>query len=358
MLPIARFIRLKTRAKGSAPGSLIFIGDQKQEKVRIRVMSYDANELVEQDCSSVAEAFAFIGEKTMTWINIDGIHDAQVVQEVGSRLEVNHLILEDIMNTEQRPKFEESGSIVFMIFKLLNHSNEHGTTTADQLSLLMSKGVLVTFQERVGTHFEPVRERIRNTKNKARLILPDYLAYALLDCAVDNYMEIIATTGIDIESLDQEVIQSPKKETPGKIYHYRTNLNYLHKSIRPLKEICSTFVRSDSPLIKNLTHNYIRDLAEHVEVTLEFIEFYQVMIMDLYSMYNTSISNRANEIMKTLTIFASVFIPLTFLAGIYGMNFEMMPEMGWKWAYPYYFWGLILLVGGGFLIYFRRRKWF
>ncbi|KPL23058.1 MAG: hypothetical protein AMS23_07120 [Bacteroides sp. SM1_62] len=354
---MSRFIHLKTRSKGSAPGSLIFVGDIKQEQVRIRVMHFDSNELVEQDCTSVAEAFEFIGKRTMTWINIDGIHDAGIIQEVGSRLEVSSLILEDIMNTEHRPKFEESGSIVFMIIKLLNHSSDDGTTAAEQLSLLIGKGVLVTFQERVGTHFEPVRERIRNTQNKARLIHPDYLAYALLDCAVDNYMEIIATAGRDIESLDQEVIHSPKKETPGSIYHYRTNLNYLHKSIRPIKEICIAFVRSDSPMMQDMTRSYIRDLSEHVEITLEFIEFYQVMIMDLYNMYNASISNRANEIMKTLTIFASVFIPLTFVAGIYGMNFETMPELGWKWGYPY-FWVIILLVGSGFLLYFKRRKWF
>lgn len=354
---MSRFIHFKTKSKGSAPGSLIFVGEKKQEQVRVRVMHFDPNELVEQDCSSIAEAFGFVGKKTMTWINVDGIHDAGIIQEVGSHLGVSHLILEDIMTTENRPKFEESDSNIFMIIKLLNHGNDEGTAAADQLSLLIGKGVLVTFQERVGTHFEPVRERIRNTPNKARLIHPDYLAYALLDCAVDNYMEIISMKGRAIESLDEEVIQSPKKETPGSIYHYRSNLNYLHKSIRPMKEICNAFIRSESPVMQDMTRSYIRDLSEHVEVTLEFIEFYQVMIMDLYNMHNSIISNRANEIMKTLTILASVFIPLTFIAGIYGMNFDIIPELGWKWGYLY-FWILVLLVGAGFLFYFKKRKWF
>jgi magnesium transporter len=354
---MSKFIRIHNRSKGSAPGSLIFVGDQKQDQVRIRVMNFDANELVEQDCTSVAEAFDFIGKKTMTWINIDGIHDAGTIQEVGSRLQVNHLILEDIMNAEDRPKYEESEELVFIIIKLLNHSAEAGLTAAEQLSLLIGRGVLVTFQERVGLHFDAVRERIRNTNNKSRLIHPDYLAYALLDCAVDNYMEIIAMVGRDIDPLDDEVISNPNKQTPAKIFRHRTNLNFLHRSIRPLKEICNAFIKSDSPLLQEMTEKYLRDLSEHVEVSLEFIEFYQTMIMDLYNMYNVSISNRANEIMKTLTIFASLFIPLTFVAGIYGMNFNIIPELSWKWGYLY-FWILILGIGAAFLLYFKKRKWF
>ena len=319
-------------------------------------MNYDADEFIEQECASLAEAFDFIGKKPMTWINIDGMHDTGIFQEIGSRLGVNNLILEDIMDTEQRPKYEESEEVICIIIKLLNHNSETGLSEAEQLSLLIANGVLVTFQERVGKHFEAVRERIRNTKNKARLILSDYLAYALLDCAMDNYMEIIATVGREVENLDEEVTSTPKKTLPGRIFHYRTNLNFLHRSILPLKEICLAFMRSESPLVHDTTARYLRDLSEHLVVSLELIEFYQTMIMDLYNVYNASISNRANEIMKTLTIFAAIFIPLTFIAGIYGMNFEVIPELSWKWGYLYV-WILIIGIGIAILFYFKKRRW-
>jgi magnesium transporter len=352
-----RFLKFRTAAKGMVPGSLILIGDQKLEQVRIRVMSYDKDQLSEAECETLEEAYNYLDPSRMTWINIDGLHDPEIITNAGSHFNIPPLLLEDIMNTDHRPKYEEYEGHFFITVKMLTYDAENFRIESDQLSLLAGKHYVVTFQERVGTHFESLRERIRQARLRVRSIYPDYLAYAIFDCVVDTYIDIIGSLGDEIESNEEEVLRNPMRKTAENIYRFRTEMNFLRKTIRPLKEITSAIQKSECALIQDKTLAFYSDLNDHVVTALDATEFYQTIIIDQYNMYNTGISNKANDIMKVLTIFAAVFIPLTFIAGIYGMNFSVIPELKWQWGYLY-FWGLIILMGGGLFIFFKRKKWF
>ena len=261
------------------------------------------------------------------------------------------------MNTDHRSRFEEKDEQLFVISKLLEYRQEDVKILSDQLSMVVSQNFVLTLQEQEGKHFESIRDRIRNSKNRGRIIHPDYLAYALMDCMVDGYIEIITQLGELIEKIDEEVLKNPRKETIEKLYAHRSEMNFLRRTILPLKEVSYNFQRSDSSLVREMTREYIKNLSDHVVASLEAIDSYQLMIMDQMNLYNAGLSNKANEIMKTLTIFAALFIPLTFLAGIYGMNFEVLPELKWRWGYLL-FWVVAVLIGGGLLLYFRKRKWF
>ena len=349
-----RFIKLRTKAKGQVPGSLIFIGEKKQEKVRIRVMHYDKDSLEEVDCETLDEAYGFLEPTKMTWINIDGLHDPDIIRTIGEQFDISPLILEDIMNTDHRPKYEVYDAYIYITAKLLIYNGIN--IESEQMSILLGKHYVVTFQERVGNHFDFLRERIRQAKVRVRSISSDYLTYALLDCLVDEYREVLGKIGTEIELLEEEVLKSPKKKTVEEIYRHRAEMNFLKKTIRPFIEITGSFIKTESSLIHKQNVDFYNDLNDHVVSAIDAIDSYQTMNMDQYNMYHMGISNRANDIMKTLTIFASIFIPLTFIAGIYGMNFEIIPELKWQFGYLF-FWGLVLLFGSGLLIYFKRKKW-
>ncbi len=355
---MARFFRFPSKSKGSVPGSLVFHGEPTQEKVLIRVMRYSSDDLEELECESIEEAMDYVIPDKLTWINIDGLHDLEIIKKIGDRFNIHSLLLEDMLNIDHRPKFHSEEDMFVVITKMLSYNRVLDQVDSMQLSLLARKNVVISFQEKIGVQFNPVRERIRNTPNRVRLINPDYLVYALMDCLVDNYLEIVGEIGKEIEEFDQEIINKPTRKTAEKIYKHRTEMNFLRNTVTPLREIILDFLKSESKIINiDITRDYIGDLNEHVLFLKESIDAYQMMVMDQMNMYNANISNKANEIMKTLTIFASFFIPLTFLAGIYGMNFDVIPELKWQWGYAF-FWGMVLLLAGGLLLYFRRRKWF
>jgi magnesium transporter len=353
---MARFIKKMGLRKGAKPGSLIFVGEQQTDRVAIRVMQYDANHLEEREVDTIEEALSLINEKSMTWINIFGIHDPDLMATLGKRFDIDVLLLEDMMNTDHRPKLSKDDNNLYIITKLLNLKEETGQIESDQLSLIASKNVLVSLQEKPGTHFEAVRERIRKTRDRLRIIYPDYLAYALLDCMVDSYLDLLAEIGSSIDDLELEILEGTGKLTSQKIYRQRTELNFMRQMVLPLKELTFDLLKSDSPLIRKETRGFVKNLYDHVVITHERIEVYFSIVADQKEIYNSMISNRANEIMKVLTVFAAIFIPLTFIAGIYGMNFENIPELKWTYGY-FYFWGLIAVIGIGLLIYFKRKKW-
>jgi magnesium transporter len=353
---MARFIKKMGLRKGAKPGSLIFVGEQQTDQVVIRVMQYDANTLEEKEVDSIDEALSLINEKSMTWINIFGIHDPEVMTTLGNQFDINVLLLEDMMNTDHRPKLSKDDNNLYIITKLLNLNKDTGQVESDQLSLIVGKNVLVSLQEKPGTHFEAVRERIRKTRDRLRIIYSDYLAYALLDCMVDNYLDLLAEIGSSIDELELEILEGTGKLTSQKIYRQRTELNFMRQVVLPLKELTLDLLKSESTLIRKETRGFIKDLHDHVVITHERIEVYHSIVADQKEIYNSMISNRANEIMKVLTVFAAIFIPLTFIAGIYGMNFENIPELKWTYGY-FYFWGLIAVIGIGLLIYFKRKKW-
>ena len=320
-------------------------------------MSYDKGHLEEAECKTPEEAYEYIDKSRMTWINVDGLHDPAIIGNFGAKFNISLMVLEDIMNTDHRPKYEEYEGHVYITSKLLSYDVEKRSIETEQLSLVAGENYVLTFQERVGVHFEPLRERIRQAGIRLRSTEPDYMAFALIDCVVDGYMEIIGKIGEEVESLEEEVLRNPRKSTAEEIYQHRIEMNYLRRIIRPVKEIISAALRSEIKFIQDKNLSFYRDLDDHVIAVLDAVETYQVLIMEQYNMYNIGISNRANDIMKVLTIFASIFIPLSFVAGIYGMNFSVIPELSWKWGYLY-FWGLIVLLVGGLLLFFKRRKWF
>ncbi len=352
-----RFIKTRLKAKGEIPGSLIFIGDQKMEEPRIRIMEYDADKLEEKECQSIEEAIKYLQSPSVTWLNIDGIHEEKVIEHFGSVLYLHPLLMEDIMNSDHRPKFEEEDDLIIILMKFIIPGKEQNKLISEQLSILIGPGFVITLQERIGTHFDPIRDRIRKKKGRIRNVGPDYLAYNLMDTVIDRYIEIIGDIGEHIENLEDEVLFSHSSATAEKLFHYKTEMNYLRKLIRPVREISDKLNKTESELIQDNTRSFFIDLNDHVILAHETIETYISLLNDQMNTYNASMSNKANDIMKILTVFASMFIPLSFVAGVYGMNFKIIPELEWQWGYLF-FWIIIISVLSGFFIYFRRKKWF
>lgn len=353
---MARFFKSRLAAKGQAPGSLILIGNQKMDRPEINLMEYDAEHLVEKRLESIEEAELCLQNDQVSWINIFGIHDLEMIQRIGELFDLPALVLEDILNTDQRPKYDEGEDFNVFILKMLKYDEEAKQITGEQFTLVLGRNYVLTLQEQHGDVFNSVRERIRNVKRKTRLNNPDYLAYALLDTIVDNYVVIVESMGREIEELEKSIFGNPDKSIVEQIYTLKTELSYLRKSVRPVKEMMLQFLKSDNSLFQKKNMQYLRDMDDLLIHATEAIELYNGMISDHLNIYSTIVNNRINEVMKVLTIFASIFIPLTFLAGIYGMNFEYLPELSFKYSY-FIFWGVVISIGTGLLLYFRRKKW-
>jgi len=353
---MARFFKKSEESKGLAPGSLIFIGNKKMENILIRVIDFDEKNLKEAELKSIVDGKEFKERETVSWINIYGLHDNKVMNEIGEIFDLHPLLLEDIMNTGQRPKLEEFDNCLFLVMKMLRFDKVQKKIIAEQLSMVISKTFLLTFQEQPGDVFEPVRERIRKQKGRIRASGIDYLAYALLDTVVDNYISVIENLGDEIEEIDDEVLIDPKPSVMEKINLYKREMNYLRKSIRPLREAILQLNKLDSEFIREETIQFLKDLQDLLTQATEAIDTYREMLSDQLNIYNSSMSNKMNEIMKVLTIFAAIFIPLTFIAGIYGTNFEYLPELHFRYSY-FIFWGVMILVAGSLLIFFKRKKW-
>jgi len=353
---MARFIKDRKASKGQIPGSLILIGNQKMEHPVIKLMEYDLEKLVEKDMKSIEEAVPCKDTDPVSWINIYGIHDLDVMKRLGEIFGLHPLFLEDIMNTDQRPRYEDGDLYDAFIMKMLKYDEHTKLITAEQLTLILGEHYVLTLQEQTGDVFNPVRERIRNAKKTSRLHNCDYLAYALLDTIVDNYIIVTESIGREIESLEDKIFINPEKSLVEDIYRLKTELSFLRKSVRPVKDFMGNLLKSENSLFSENHLQFLRDLEDLVTQATDAIELYNGMISDHLNIYSTNVNNRINEVMKVLTIFASIFIPLTFLAGIYGMNFEYLPELSFKYSYLI-FWVIALSIGIGLLIYFKRKKW-
>ena len=353
---MARFIYKRDESKGQSPGSLIFIGKRKMESVKIRVMDYDKDILTEDEPKTVAEVRKYLDSDSVSWINIYGLHDKDVIQEMGELFNLHPLLLEDVMNTDQRPKIEESDHSLFFVLKMLRYDNEEQIIISEQLSMVVGPKFLLTFQEQPGDVFEPLRERIRKLKGRIRKSGVDYLAYAILDIVVDNYISIIEKFGAQIEDLEEEVLIHAKPEILERIITYKHEMNYLRKTVRPLNEAMFQLMKLEGEHIKKETVPFLKDLQDLIIHASEAVDTYREMLTEQLNIYNSSLSNRMNDIMKLLTIFAAIFIPLTFIAGIYGTNFDYLPELHYKYSY-FIFWGVMVTVAISLLIYFKRKGW-
>ncbi|MBU1232280.1 MAG: magnesium/cobalt transporter CorA [Proteobacteria bacterium] len=353
---MARFLKNKEASLGQVPGELIFIGEQKVQETSIRILDYDQEHLNEQYLQDIKDGIPYKDSPTVTWLNIYGLHDTEFIKSIGKAFGLHALVLEDISNTGQRPKMEEYDDYIFFVLKMMRYDEEEGKIHSEQLSMVLGKTFLLTFHERPADVFEPVRDRIRKQKGRIRKVGIDYLAYALLDTIVDNYIFIIERLGEQIEDIEDEILESPTQEVLTKINNYKREMNYLRKSIRPAKEFILQLSRLDSDLIQEQTVPFIKDLLDLVSQAVEVIDTYREMLSDHLNIYNTGVSNRLNEIMKVLTIFSAIFIPLTFIAGIYGTNFEHVPELHYRYSY-FVFWGVMLTVALVMLRFFRRKNW-
>ena len=351
-----RLIKKISKTAGLAPGTLIYIGEKKTEKVTITIFDYNEDGFQEKKVERIEECFPFKDTSTVTWINIDGLHDIELMEKLGKHFDFHPLILEDVVNTGQRPKIEDFEKCVFIVLKMLYADGDGDKIIAEQVSIILGPNYVISFQEKEGDVFESVRERIRNAKGRIRKMGTDYLAYSLLDAVVDNYFSILEKLGDKIEDMEEELVTNPLPQTLRAIHSLKRDTIFLRKSVWPLREVTSSLERSESKLIKKGTHIFLRDVYDHTIQVIDTIETFRDMVSGMLDIYLSSVSNRMNEIMKVLTIFAAIFIPLTFIAGIYGMNFEFMPELKWKWGY-FSLLALMAVIGFGLLFHFKRKKW-
>lgn len=344
---------IKKRRKGKDTHSI-----EKEEKVKVKVTIIDYNEAQSQEKEAVTieECLAFRDTATVTWINVDGLSQIEILEKLGNCFGLHPLVLEDISNTDQRPKIEDYESYIYIVLKMLNYNEKNNELDTEQISLILGNNFVISFQERQGDIFNPIRERIRNAKGRIRKMGPDYLVYALIDAVVDNYFLIMEKFGERTESLEEELVTNPSPLTLQTIHNLKREMIFLRKSVWPLREVVNILERGELVFVKKNTRIFLRDVYDHTIQVIDTIETLRDMISSMLDIYLSSISNRMNEVMKVLTIIATIFIPLTFIAGIYGMNFKYMPELQWQWAY---FGVLIIMAAIGvlMLIHFKRKKW-
>ena len=358
-----QFIKKRSHKSGLPPGTLVHVGTQKVEKTRITVIDYDGGNLEEKELKNIKDCFPYKDRSTVTWINLDGVHQVDVIEKIGKHFNLHPLVLEDIVNTGQRPKIEDFDDYLFVVLKMLYRDENEQETQAEQVSLIIGPQFVITFQEKVGDVFNSVRERIRNGKGRIRKMGADYLAYALIDSIVDNYFTVLEKLGEEIEDMEKELVGDPKPQILQSVNRLKGELLFLRKLIWPLREVISGLQRGESPLIKETTGIYLRDVYDHTIQVIDTIETFRDLASGMVDTYLSSVSNKMNEVMKVLTIIATIFIPLTFVAGIYGMNFNPdvsilnMPELNWKYGYVTSI-GVMVLVALVMVYYFKRKKWF
>jgi len=353
---LPKLVKKKSKKVGLPPGSIVHIGNKRDEKVKITIVDYDEKHLQEKEVKSIEECAGYEDKSTITWINIDGVHKIKFIEEIGKHFNLHPLILEDIVDTDQRPKIKDFGDYIFIILKMIYYDKNDNEMKAEQVSLILGKNYVISFQEREGDVFNSIRERIRNNIGRIRKAGADYLVYSLMDAIVDNYFIIIEKLGEKIENLEDKMISRPKPANLRVIHKLRRDLIFLRKSVWPLREVISILQRGESSLILESTNVYLRDVYDHTIQVMDTVETLRDIISGMLDIYLSSASNRMNEIMKMLTIIATIFIPLTFITGIYGMNFQNMPEIKWVWGYPAVLLGM-LIIGIVMVVYFKRKKW-
>ncbi|UCE66695.1 MAG: magnesium/cobalt transporter CorA [Candidatus Zixiibacteriota bacterium] len=359
---MAKRVSRVSKKLGLKPGSVVYVGAERTEKVNINIIDYTEREYQEKIATTVEECFPFKDSPTISWINVDGIHEPQMVEQIGSHFGMHPLVLEDIVNTGQRPKMEDAGDYLLVVMKMLYQGKEDDGLKAEQVSVLFGSTWAITFQETGEDVFDLVRQRIKRTVPRVRFMTSDYLAYALIDAVVDNYFVILESFGEEIEKLEDEISENPTMESLEIIRSLKKRLIFMRKALWPLREVISGLERTESKLINPSTEPFLRDLYEHIIQVIDTVETYRDMVSGLLDLYHTGVSNRMNEVMKVLTVFTTIFIPLGFLAGVYGMNFDTgispfnLPELGFRYGYLF-FWGLVIIVAGGLLWFFKRKKW-
>jgi len=350
------FSKKRSKKAGLPSETLMYTGEKKDEKVVIHVIDYDEANFLETEPNAAEGCTPYKNKPTVTWVNVDGVHDVPALEKLGDCFGLHRLVMEDILNTDQRPKMDDFGEYLYIVLKMLSNG-KNGEIVTEQISIATGSNFVLSFQEGVeGDVFNLIRERLRSGKGRIRKMGADYLTYALLDAVVDNYFVILEKFGDKIELLETELIEKPTQKTVQRIYRLKRELIFLHNAVWPMREVVGALAKHESPIILDATAPYFRDVYDHVIHVIDSVDIYREMISSMLDMYLSSVSNRLNEVMKILTAISLIFMPLTFIVGVYGMNFKYMPELEWRYGY---FLTLAVMLGIGVLmfIYFKRKKW-
>ena len=351
-----KIIKRRSIKAGLPPGSLIYTGENKSETIQIKLFNYSIDGFEEKVIDLNDVSFFSSEKSTVHWINVEGIHDVNTIEKLGSCFGIHPLVLEDILNTGQRPKIENYEGYTYIVVKMLFYDNNLEEFTTEQESFILGENYVISFSERKVEIYNTVREEIRKGLGRIRKMGADYLIYNLLDTIVDNYFVVLDELSERIEDTEDELVTNPSKSTLQVIHKLKRQMLYLHKSVWPLREVINFLTRSETPLVKESVDVYIRDLYDHVIQVMDTTETLRDILSSMLDMYLSSVSNKMNEIMKVLTIISTVFIPLSFIVGLYGMNLTNMPEYNWPWMYPVV-WVIMISIVISMLIFFKKKKW-
>ncbi|WP_261133805.1 magnesium/cobalt transporter CorA [Bacillus sp. Marseille-Q3570] len=343
------------KKKGLPPGSLVYVGDEEASFTKVSLIDYEGDALEEKSVDTIQEALAYAETDSVTWINIEGLHNKEVFKGVRDDFGVHPLLIEDILNTEHRPKINVLDNYVLMILKMVWYDREEIDIKEEQISIIVKDQAIITFQEKEGDVLDPVRQTIRQNLGNIRNMSAGYLVYSILDAIVDQYLVESERISSDIEQVEEEMVLHPDQTVLQKIYNYKNVGMYLRKQVWPVKEIITGLEKSK--IIDLNTGFYLKDVSDHVIHVMDMVEMTRSMAANLLDVYFSSVSNKMNEVMKVLTIVSTIFIPLTFIAGIYGMNFEYMPELNDRWSYPIV-WGVMIAMTLGMILFFKTKRWF
>ncbi|GBC62551.1 magnesium and cobalt transport protein CorA [Desulfonema ishimotonii] len=352
MLP---FTRKHSEKAGLPPGALIHVGERKTGPVTVKIMTYDETRFEEREAGKADLPLPLPEQAGITWIHVIGLHDLGIIEKIGACYPVHPLILEDILNTAQRPKAEVYEDCLFVVLKRFHNPKDGEDISVEQVSLVVGEDFVISFQESGTDIFSPVRKRIVNRMGRIRKRGCDYLAYALIDTVIDYHFSVMEALEENIEAIEEN-LADPSMTVLQDICALKRNVLLLRKSVLPLRDLTYRLEKDDSEFIKDTTRIYLRDLYDHAVQIADTVETFREMASGLLDLYHSGVSNRMNEVMKVLTVISTTFIPLSFIAGVYGMNFKYMPELEFKWGYALV-WGVILGVGGTMLIFFKRKKW-
>jgi magnesium transporter len=351
-----RIIKRVSLKAGLPPGTPVHIGQERVEKTKISILDYDEKECREIKEASLDECIIHGKADTVTWINVSGIHETAVLEKLGACFDLHPLVMEDIMNTTQRPKVEDYETYLYVVLKMVYEDEKRDEIVEEQVSIILGDTYVISFQENGRDVFDQIRERIRNSRGLIRKSGADFLAYALIDAVVDGYFNVIERFEEMIEFLEDRVVSDPSRENLSVIHDTKIEAIKLRKSISPLRELIGFLERGESPLIHKETIIYLRDVYDHTIRLIETVETIRDMLSGMLDIYLTNVSNRMNEIMKVLTIITTIFIPLSFITGVYGMNFQHMPGLANLYGFPAIL-GLMLVVFLLMMLFFKRKKW-
>lgn len=353
---MGRYLKKTREEIGLSPQALVFRGHKKIDKVLLRIVDFKDDDVEEKTIDSVKELAPYKEKKSITWLNMDGLHDLKLLEEIGAEFELENFILANVLEVNLRPMVHEYNNCIYLSLKMLRIDNDTNVISAENFSMVFNDSILISFQEKKGDVFNPIRERIRNSKKKLRSSGTDYLAYALLDVIIDNYLFVLGLLGDRIESFDDIILENSNKNVISQITHYKKELNFIRKSIKPAREMILSLSKIESDFIHEKNDIHFKELLNNINQASDISDSYRDVLSDQLSTYHTIISSKLNDIMKFLTIFSVIFIPLTFIAGIYGTNFEFLPELHMKYGY-YIMLGCMALVTITMLIFFRKKKW-